>query len=136
MTQLTTSERPERVAIDLGENQVVFVRVGDDHYAAELDGGSLQIRTARHKRRIYENGERDPYEPKLREGDTANIDSILRCLALGAVPTPIQRGVEFQAIDNWGHFRQNTYLKIWITIAESGALEITENIGEQDDSYY
>ena len=136
MTQLTTSERPERVAINLSEKQVVFVRVSDDHYAAEVDGRSLKIRSVTQESRIYENGERDPYEPKLREGDTANIDTILRCLALGAVPTPIPRGVEFSAIDNWGHFRQNTYLKIWITIAESGALEITENIGEQDDSYY
>jgi hypothetical protein len=133
---LTTSERPSRVAIDLSEGQVVFVRVGDDHYAAELDGRSLRIRSVRHESRIYENGGRDPYEPKLLEGDTANIDTVLRCLALGAVPTPIPRGVEFTATDNWGHFRQNTFLKTWITIAESGILEINENIGEQDDSYY
>jgi hypothetical protein len=136
MTELTTSERPSRVAIDLSEGQVVFVRVGDDHYAAELDGRSLRIRSVRHESRIYENGGRDPYEPKLLEGDTANIDTVLRCLALGAVPTPIPRGVEFTATDNWGHFRQNTFLKTWITIAESGILEINENIGEQDDSYY
>jgi hypothetical protein len=136
MTQLTTSERPARVAIDLSEGQVVFAHVGDDLYAAELNGRSLQIRTARYESRIYENGERAPYEPKLREGDTANIDTILRCLALGAVPAPIPRGIEFAATDNWGHFRQNTFLKIWITIAESGLLEINENIGEQDDSYY
>lgn len=136
MIQLTTSERPARVALDLSEKQIVFVRVGDDRYTAELDGMSLQIRTVRHESRIYENGERDPYEPELREGDTANIDTLLRCLALGAVPTPIPRGVEFSATDNWGHFRQNTFLKIWITIAESGILEINENIHEQDDSYY
>jgi hypothetical protein len=136
MTQLTTSERPARVAIDLGGGQVVFVRVGDERYTAELNGRRLQIRTVRHESRIYGNGELSPYEPALRESDTANIDTILRCLAFGAVPTPFPRGVEFSATDNWGHFRQNTFMRIWITIAESGMVEINENIHEQDDSYY
>jgi hypothetical protein len=136
MTKLTISERPARVAVDLSEGQVTFVRIGDDHYTAELNARSLQIRTVRHESRIYENGDLDPYEPALRESETANIDALLRCLALGAVPTPIPRGVQFSATDNWGHFRQNTFLRIWITIAESGMVEINENIHEQDDSYY
>jgi len=136
MTKLTPSERPARVALDLSDQQVVFVRVGDDHYAAELDGKSLPIRTEKHERRISEGGELFRYKPELSEGDTANIDTILLCLALGAVPKPLPRGVEFSAMDNWGHFRQNTFLKISITIAESGLVEVNEDIQEQDDSYY
>jgi hypothetical protein len=136
MTKLTPAERPARVALDLSDQQVVFVRVGDDHYAAELDGKSLPIRTEKHERRISEGGELFRYKPELSEGDTANIDAILLCLALGAVPKPLPRGVELSAMDNWGHFRQNTFLKISITISESGLVEVNEGIQEQDDSYY
>ncbi len=136
MTKLTPSERPARVALDLSDQQVVFVRVGDDHYAAELDGKSLPIRTEKHERRVSEGGELVRYKPELSEGDTANIDTILLCLALGAVPKPLPRSVELSAMDNWGHFRQNTFLKISITISESGLVEVNEDIQEQDDSYY
>jgi len=141
MTKLTTSERPERVALDLSDRQVVFVRVGDDLYAAELDGKKLQIRMEKHERRISEGGELYRFKPELSEGDTANIDTILLCLALGAAPTPLPRGAKLSAaklsaMDNWGHFRQNTFLTISITIAESGLIEINEDIQEQDDSYY
>jgi hypothetical protein len=90
----------------------------------------------KHERRISEGGELFRYKPKLSEGDTVNIDSILRCLALGAVPTQLPRGVKLSATDNWGHFRQNTFLTISITINESGLVEINEDIREQDDSYY
>jgi hypothetical protein len=136
MTKLTTSERPARVAIDLIDRQVVFVRVGDDRYAAELDGKSLPIRTEKQMKRISEGGELYRFEPVLSEGDTANIDTILLCLTLSAAPTLIPRGVTLSATDNWGHFRQNTFLTISITIAESGMVEINEDIQEQDDSYY
>ncbi len=38
MTELTPSNRPERVTFYLGDKQAVFIRVGDEQYAAELDG--------------------------------------------------------------------------------------------------
>jgi hypothetical protein len=136
MTKLTASERPARVALEMSDQQIIFVRVGNDRYAAELDGKSLPIRTEKHERRISEGGELFRYKPKLSEGDTANIDNILRCLALGAVPVPLPRGVGLSARDNWGHFRQNTFLMISITIAESGLVEINEDIREQDGIYY
>lgn len=136
MTELTTSERPERVAIDLIDQVIVFVRVGDDHYAAELDGKRLSIRTERHEKDICEVGVLREWEPELSEGDTANIDTILLCFARGATPTLLPRGVKLSAMDNWGHFRQNTFLTISIMIAESGMVEINEDIQEQDNSYY
>lgn len=136
MTKLTASERPARVALEMSDQQIIFVRVGNDRYAAELDGKSLPIRTEKHERRISEGGELFRHKPKLSEGDTANIDNILRCLTLGAVPVPLPRGVGLSARDNWGHFRQNTFLTISITIAESGLVEINEDIREQNDSYY
>jgi hypothetical protein len=136
MTKLTTSERPERVTLDLTDQPVVFIRVGDDRYAAELDGKRLLIRTEKHEQDISEGGVLYQYKPELSEGDTANIDTILLCLACGAAPMPLPQGVELSAKDNWGHFRQNTFLRISITIAESGMVKINEDIREQDDSYY
>lgn len=136
MTQSTTLEHPARVALELGDQQIVFVLVGDNRYAAELDGKRRPIQTTKQESRIYENGDRDPYEPTRSEGDTANIDTILRCLALDATHTPLPHGAEISAKDNWGHFRQNTFLTISITITESRSVEINENIQEQDDSYY
>jgi hypothetical protein len=136
MTKLTTSERPGRIAIDLIDQEVVFVRVGDDHYAAELDGKKLSIRTEQHKKDICEVGVLYEYKPALSDGDTANIDTIILCFARGATPTLIPRGIKLKAMDNWGHFRQNTFLTISITIAESGLVEINEDIQEQDDSFY
>jgi hypothetical protein len=136
LTKLTVSERPERVAIDLIDRQVVFVRVGGDRYAAELDGRRLPIRIERHKKDISEAGILHEWEPEMSEGDTANIDTILLCFANGAAPTPLPQGVRIEAMDNWGHFRQNTFLTISITIAENGVVEINENIQEQDGSYY
>jgi|EndMetStandDraft_5_1072996.scaffolds.fasta_scaffold603811_1 hypothetical protein len=136
MTKLTPSERPERLAIDLIGQRLVFARVGDDNYTARLDDNSLPIRTEKQEKQISEGGELYRYQPKLSEGAAANIDTIILCLALGAAPTPIPRGVKLKAMDNWGHFRQNTFLTISITIAESGMIEINEDIQEQDDSYY
>src|SRR5262245_44494893 len=126
MTNLTTSERPERLAIDLIDQQVVFVRVGDDRYAAELDGKRLPIRIERHEKDISEGGVIREWESKVSEGDTANIDTILLCFARGAAPTPLPQGIKLSAKDNWGHFRQNTFLTISITTAESGLIEINE----------
>jgi len=114
----------------------VFVLVGHDRYAAELDGKTLPIRMEKHERRISEGGELFRHKPKLIEGNAANIDTILRCLALGAVPTPLPGGARLSATDNWGHFRQNTFFTISITISASGVVEINEDIREQDDSYY
>src|SRR5262249_54624427 len=136
MTKLTTSERPERVTLDLIDQQVVFIRVGDDRYAAELDGKRLPIRTEKHERDISEGEILHQYDPNLTEGSPANIDTILLCLTRGAAPTPLPRGAKLSAKDNWGHFRQNTFLTISVTIAESDLVEINEDIREQDDSYY
>ncbi len=136
MSRLTTSQHPERVELDLSGQQLVFVRVGDDLYAAELDGKRLPIRRERLFSQIDEGGGRDPWPPEQSEGDTAHIDTILICLSLDAAPTPIPRGVKLEARHDWGHFRQFSFLKISITIAESGLIEFNENIQEMDGSYY
>ena len=115
---------------------MAFVRVGDDRYAVELEGRRRPIRTVQQWSDVSESSRYVLYESTRSEGDTANIDTILRCLALGATYTPLARGVELSAIDAWGHFRQNTFLKVSITIAEGGAVEIDEDIGEEDGSYY
>src|SRR5215204_4541296 len=47
MKALTASNRPDRVPLDVGGRKLVFVRVADDRYAAEVDGNGLPIRTTR-----------------------------------------------------------------------------------------
>lgn len=132
MTELTPSDRPERITLSLSDKQLVFIRTGDEQYAAELDGRSLPIRTGG-KKRTAEIGE---HTPGPTEASTANLDTIIKCLALGASTEPLPQGIKLSAVDNWGHFRQNTFLNVTILISESGVLEINEDIQEQDESYY
>lgn len=129
-------EPPACVVFELGGQEVVLVPAGDNRYAAEVDGTRRPIRTRQQLTDISEGGVLHQYKPARSEGETANLDSLLRCLALGASRTPLARGVELSAIDRWGHFRQNTFLTVSITIAEDGAIEIDEDIRVQDDSYY
>ncbi|HSF40096.1 MAG TPA: hypothetical protein VLT87_09905 [Thermoanaerobaculia bacterium] len=129
-------EPPARVLLELGDQQVVFVRTGADGYAAELDGKRQPIRITQQLSDVSEGGYRHQYKPTQSEGETANIDHLLHCLALGASRTPLVRGLELSAIDQWGHFRQKTFLKVSITITEDGVVEIDEDIQVQDDSYY
>jgi hypothetical protein len=138
MKEPAASDRPESITLDVSGQIVVFVRIADDQYAAELDGRRLPIRTKRVMRQVFE-GQCPPseWEPKVREGETANIDALLYCLSVeperkSATP----HGVILKANDNWGHFRQWTFLTIQVTIAPGGIVEIHERIDEQDQSYY
>lgn len=129
-------EPPACVVFEMGGQEVVFVPAGDNRYAAEVDGTRRPIRTRQQLTDISEGGICHQYKPTRSEGETANLDPLLRCLALGASRTPVTRGVELSAIDPWGHFRQNTFLTVSITMAEDGVVEIDEDIRVQDDSYY
>ena len=132
MPELTPSDRPERVTLDLNGKQLVFIRMGDEQYAAELDGRSLPIRSAG-KKLITKN---DEHIAGPTNASTANIDTLLRCLSLGATTEPLPQGVKLSAVDNWGHFRQNTFINVSIIVTESGVVELNEDIQEQDESYY
>jgi hypothetical protein len=139
MKELTASDRPESIKLDVSGGIVVFVRVADDQYAAELDGRRLPIRTTRVVRQMPEAQSRPlrEWEPEVREGETANIDALLYCLSLDPErKSAIPHSVILKASDNWGHFRQWTSLTISVTIASSGLVEIHENIDEEDGSYY
>lgn len=136
MSLSTNPEHPPRVALDLGGKQLVFVRAHDDGYAAELAGERRPIRTREERSTCSETGHREPLGSNYSHGAVANIDVVLRCLALGARPTAIAEGMKLSATDNWGHFRQNTFLKVAITIANDGAIEIAADIQEEDGSYY
>lgn len=127
---------PARVVLELEDRQVVFVRTEENLYAAELDGKRRPIRARQQRSDVSEGGVLHQYKPTRSEGETANLDPLLRCLALGASRTPLARGLKLSAIDRWGHFRQNTFLTVSITIAEDGVVEIDEDIRVQDDSYY
>jgi len=129
-------EYPARVILEIGEQQLLFVHTGDDRYAAELEGKRCPLRTVQQLSIVSEGGSLRSNEPMCSAGETANIDNILRCLALSTEHKPLPRGVELRADENWGHFRQNTFFMVSITIAEDGTVEINESIGYQDDSYY
>ena len=99
----------------IGAREVAFVRTGDEKYRVELDG--------------------KPGVLRIVEGP-GNIDPLLRCFELEARPTPIERGIQIEATDNWGHFRQNTFYRIVLVIADDGAVEIRSSVQTQDESYY
>ena len=133
---MTDPQHPPRVVLDLGRQQLVFVRVSDDRYAAELAGERRPLRIREERRTSSESGHSRPLGSDRSDGPVANIDPVLRCLELDTRPTAIAEGVELSAADNWGHFRQNTFLRVAITLASDGAIEIAADIGEQDESYY
>lgn len=130
---LTAAERPERITLDVGGQELVFVRVTGDHYAAEWDGNRLPIWTTRQECDV---GSR-LWEPILRVGETANIDALLYGLSLEpSIRSTTPQSVVLNASDNWGHYRQWTYVTITVTITSSSVVDIHERIDEQDDSYY
>jgi hypothetical protein len=131
------AEYPDRVVLEIPDQSLVFLRSEDDRYGAELDGERRSIRRVHQLSRVYEGlADRHSYEPERSEGDTADIDALLRCLELGAERKPLERGVELKAHDNWGHFRQHKFMTVAITIADDGAVEIDEDIHYQDQGYY
>jgi hypothetical protein len=133
---LTAAEHPERLTLlDVSGQQVVFVLGADDQYAAECGGKKLPIRVTEAVREVP--GSRLMYEPKVQEGETANIDPLLYCVSLGPKITSAgPNSITLTASDNWGHYRQWTFLTITVTLTPSGVVEIQADIGEEDGSYY
>jgi hypothetical protein len=119
--------RPPRVALALGERQLVFVHIDGDRYAAELDGTRRPLRSRSSSRDVYESGGSTPGRTTELEGATANIDALLHCLALdGTKERPCARG----------HFRRNTFWTVTVTAEEDGAILFAVDRAEQDESYY
>jgi hypothetical protein len=127
---------PSQVSLELNGVKAVFSHAGDGKYSVQVGGEPRAIRKVRQVRIVSENGWSRSYDPESSQGDQANIDAILKCIQLRAERTPLPNGLHFSAIDEWGHFRQNTFLHVSLTIADDGALEIREDIDEQDESYY
>lgn len=115
---MTAPVRPPKVKLVVGSREVAFVLAGDEKYGVELDGKPAVLR-------MHGQGE-----------GPANIDALLRCLQLKASTTSINRGIQIEATDNWGHFRQNTFYRVRVVIADGGAVEIRSDVHEQDESYY
>lgn len=129
-----TPMHPPRVTVVIGTSRVTFVQIAAERYAAEVDGTRRNIRLRTRSRQVFEGGGSRDREPELSENDIANIDSLLRCLELGASPRLTEHSVELSATDNWGHFRQHTWYTVTITAGDP--IEIDESIDVQDDSYY
>jgi hypothetical protein len=129
--------RPPRVALALGERQLVFVHIDGDRYAAELDGTRRPLRSRSSSRDVYESGGSTPGRTTELEGATANIDALLHCLALdGTKERPCARGLELSVTESGGHFRRNTFWTVTVTAEEDGAILFAVDRAEQDESYY
>jgi hypothetical protein len=128
--------RPPEVTQQLGEHQLVLVHFEGNRYKARLDADPRTIRMQTRNGQCTEGASPDMYEPKREEGEAVCIDPLLRCLELGPVQRQLPRGVELSATDNWGHYRQNTYTIVTVTIGDDGAIEIDARILEQNDSFY
>lgn len=129
-------DRPASVTVQVGGRPLTFIWVAGDQYAAELDGTRRVIRSRLESGTISESGRRDEYTPVSAQGETANIDILLRCLDGGATPTQAARGLELQTVEPGYHFRENTFLDATLTLADDGAVEFRASIVKQDDSYY
>jgi hypothetical protein len=123
-------KNPPQIVFEFGNHRLVFILIEEKRYAAELDGNRQPIRSKSVERRDYVEG----IEVTENEGETANIDNVVRCLELGAKPTVWANGIRLSALDQWGHSRK--IIDVEIVVSEKGTIEIRENIDDQDDGYY
>jgi hypothetical protein len=134
---ISPPEHPPRLALELEGRLLEFVHVDGDLYAAEVDGKRLPIRARSETADVYGSGaSHPPGAPTERVGEAAGIDELLRCLELGATGSRVPGGLVFRAIDNWGHFRQNTHLWVRVVLEDEETVLLDVSVGEQDDSYY
>lgn len=109
MPALTPADRRDRIPLDLGGQEVVFVRVTAEHYAPEVGGRRLPIRAVRETRMLTEGSATPRWEstPVPQEGEAANIDALVYCLTLDPLRTTVPpHGVRLSGVDTWGHYRQ------------------------------
>jgi hypothetical protein len=121
---------PPQVIFKFGNHKLVFILIEENRYAAELDGNRQLIRSKSVERRDYVEG----IAITESEGETVNLDNIVRCLELGSKPTIHSNGIELSALDQWGHSSKS--IDVEIVVSEKGAIEIRENIDDKDDGYY
>jgi hypothetical protein len=134
---ISPPERPPRLALELEGRHLEFVRVDGDLYAAEVDGKRLPIRVRRETASVSESAASHPGDATDIVGESCSLDELLRCIELGAKVSQVPGGeLLFEATDNWGHFRQNTYLWVRVVLKDGERVLLDVSVGEQDESYY
>ena len=121
---------PPRVVFVFGNHKLVFILIGENHYAAVLDGERRPVKSKRVDISDYFDG----VEVTESEGETVNLEYILRCLDLGSKPTIRENGIELSALDQWGHSSKT--IDVALVVNEKGAIEISEKTDDKDDGYY
>jgi hypothetical protein len=115
---------------------VVFTRVEGSRYRATVDGVPRPIRRVRVIFDQSETGRYQKYEPELEAGEDVDLKVLVTCLKFRPGREHICNGIELRAADNWGHFRQWNFYVAKVTLGEDGAVEVLEDLGEMDGSYY
>lgn len=115
---------------------VVFTRVEGARYRAALGGEPRPIRRVRVVFDQSETGRYQKYEPELESGEEVDLTVMATCVKLRPGTDRITNGIELRAADNWGHFRQWKFYVVKVTLGDDGAIEVLEDLGEMDGSYY
>lgn len=121
---------PPQVVFKFGNHKLVFILIEENHYAAVLDGERRPVKSRRVDISDYFEG----VEVTESEGETVNLEYIVRCLDLGSKPTIRANGIELSALDQWGHSRKT--IEVALVVNEKGAIEISEKTDDKDDGYY
>ena len=133
---ISPPERPPRLSLELEGRHLELVRVDGDRYAAEVGGKRVRVRVRRSTASVSESGSSHPWEETDTVGEAGSLDELLRCLELGAEAARVPGGLQFEATDNWGHFRQNTFLHVRVVLEDGEQVLVDVSVGEQDESYY
>lgn len=135
----TAPEAANVVELPVGARKLAFIEVQGKRYRAELDGTPRPIRTRISRGDVHEGqgGLSGATTSAWVEGEVADIAPLLACLARAdAEKTQSSGKLTLSTSEQWGHFRQNRWTTVTVSIANDGAIEVDTAIATQDDSYY
>ena len=128
-------EGPPLLELGVAGRRVKLFRLENDcRYRAEVDGERRPIRVRLEHAWNVATWPKDHLPWRL---DTAvHIEPLLACLAEGGETTELAKDTLIRSFEQWGHYRQNRYTSINLTIGDDGVLEIDMTILTEDGSYY
>ncbi len=115
---------------------VTFTRVEGARFRAKVDGEPRPIRRSRLIFDQGEGGRNQKYDAMLEEGEEVDLEVMMTGLKFRPEQRRIKNGIELRSSDNWGHFRQWNFYRTTITLGADGVVEVEEDLGEMDGSYY
>jgi len=132
-TPTPTPTPSSRLRFELRGHALAFIEIAPGRYAAELDGKRCPMRIRTENAEVSEAGKRIERGTTNTLEQAAPLTELLRCLALGAETTIIKGAIRVSATDNWGTFRQNTYLAVEIAVAQDRVIDLAIYRAEQDE---